>query len=393
MLQYTDGRDLLLINRDDAAGFRLDTMATHCLHRTPMVQGSQALTTYTDYVNRYPSILQTTSYNFTGTQTTSEVCVGVVKASGVYPKNPAQHAADIDFLRTQPELQPVFINSLTNLPKSIESIRVDGASDEGPSHEEVHFFWTVHHIKTPSVTTLVSARNSGASYLNRVELQNGCQASAHANLFVPSIILTLGGSCLDISTGKVDPEKFKHNMKLATQVYMNRVNGCPCGEASIRLYEGADSSTYQELRGKVIQFLKGTKQQRKNLKQQHPETYSYIEGVWTIRNAHMVGDLPLQYLFHLVCCFKPSCSHPLCKAGSRDLPKWFSSGPYVSYLPLPVPDPARPWGSKDCLTCFGFCSGHFMKPEVAMLSPLEPMKQPPSTIIRVIQRDERSSNG
>ena len=84
----------------------------------------------------------------------SEVCVGVVKASGVYPKNPAQHAADIDFLRTQPELQPVFINSLTNLPKSIESIRVDGASDEGPSHEEVQFFWTVHHIKTPSVTTL-----------------------------------------------------------------------------------------------------------------------------------------------------------------------------------------------------------------------------------------------
>ena len=37
MLQYTDGRDLLLISRDDVAGFRLDTMATHRLHRTPMV--------------------------------------------------------------------------------------------------------------------------------------------------------------------------------------------------------------------------------------------------------------------------------------------------------------------------------------------------------------------
>ena len=53
MLQYTDGRDLLLISRDDVAGFRLDTMATHRLHQTPMVRGSQALTTYmyTDYVN------------------------------------------------------------------------------------------------------------------------------------------------------------------------------------------------------------------------------------------------------------------------------------------------------------------------------------------------------
>ena len=47
MLQYTDGRDLLLINCDDAAGFRLDTMATHRLHQTPMLQGRQALTTYT----------------------------------------------------------------------------------------------------------------------------------------------------------------------------------------------------------------------------------------------------------------------------------------------------------------------------------------------------------
>ena len=45
MLQFTDGRHTLLINRDDAAGFRLDTMATHRLHRTTMVQGCQALTT------------------------------------------------------------------------------------------------------------------------------------------------------------------------------------------------------------------------------------------------------------------------------------------------------------------------------------------------------------
>ena len=132
------------------------------------------------------------------------MCVGVVKASGVYPKNPAQHAADIEFLQKQPELQVVFTDQQTNFPKSIVSIRVDGGSDKGRSHEEVQFFWTVHHINTPSVSTLVSAHNSGASYVNRVELQNGCQALAHANLFVPS---TLGGYCLDSNTGKVHPEK------------------------------------------------------------------------------------------------------------------------------------------------------------------------------------------
>ena len=121
----------------------------------------------------------------------------------------------------------------------MKCIGVDGASDEGPNHEKVQFFWTLRHINTPTVTTLISARNSGASYLNRVELQNGCQALVHVNLFIPS---TLGGSCLDSKMGKVDPDKFKRNMQLATEVYINRVNGCPCGEGTIRLFEGADST-------------------------------------------------------------------------------------------------------------------------------------------------------
>jgi hypothetical protein len=38
-LQYTDGQNIININRDDAAGFRLDTMCTHRLHKTPMVRG------------------------------------------------------------------------------------------------------------------------------------------------------------------------------------------------------------------------------------------------------------------------------------------------------------------------------------------------------------------
>ena len=44
------------------------------------------MTTRTDYVNRYNSVLQTTSYNFTATGTTSEVCVGVVKAVPIHKK-------------------------------------------------------------------------------------------------------------------------------------------------------------------------------------------------------------------------------------------------------------------------------------------------------------------
>lgn len=134
-LQYTDGNDITNINRDDASGFRLDTLTTRAKHGSPTVTGQDILTTYTDYVNRHPSTLQTTSYNFTATATTKEICVGVVKAAKIYPKNPAQHSADLDMLSQLPELQPAFMNTLTNLPKHIECVRVDGATDEGPSHE------------------------------------------------------------------------------------------------------------------------------------------------------------------------------------------------------------------------------------------------------------------
>ena len=53
---------------------------------TPTVQGKNTLTTRTDYVNRHNSVLQTTSYNFTATRTTSEICVGVVKAVPIHKK-------------------------------------------------------------------------------------------------------------------------------------------------------------------------------------------------------------------------------------------------------------------------------------------------------------------
>jgi len=56
------------------------------------------------------------------TATTSEVCVGVVKAATVHEKCPAQHVADLEMLESMDKLHPVFFKLLTNLPKSIECI-------------------------------------------------------------------------------------------------------------------------------------------------------------------------------------------------------------------------------------------------------------------------------
>lgn len=103
------------------ARFRLDTLATHSKH--------PVLTTNTDYVNSYNSTLQTTSYNFTETANTGEMCAGVVKAVQIHHKNPAQHAKDLEDIEKIPEFRHVFTNPDTMLSKTIECIRVDGGND------------------------------------------------------------------------------------------------------------------------------------------------------------------------------------------------------------------------------------------------------------------------
>lgn len=242
-IQLKDGQDVCNINRDDAAGFRLNTLITCKQYATPTVTGSDVLTTRTDYVNKYPSTLQVTSYNFTATETVGEICVGVVKApSSIHPKNPCQHAADLQMLEQQESLLSVFQNPGTGAPKSIDAIRVDGASDEGPSHEEVQYYWSERHLLKNKVATIVTTRSSGSSYMNHVELQNGCLSRGHSNTFILS---TLAGSCIDPNSGTTDEERLKDNTSLAINAYISRMDGCPCGNPKIHLYCGADSGEEQ----------------------------------------------------------------------------------------------------------------------------------------------------
>lgn len=68
-------------------------------------------------------------------------------------------------------MQSLLINPFT---KEVECIYVDGATEKGPAHLEIQFWWTLRHVQRPTKVTLVTSRNSGTSYLNCVELQNGC---------------------------------------------------------------------------------------------------------------------------------------------------------------------------------------------------------------------------
>lgn len=380
VIQHTDGTDITNINRDDASGFRLDTLFTNSQHANPTVGGKEILTTRTDYVNRYPSLLQTSSYNFSATKSTSELCAGIVKAAKVYPKNPTQHYADLEMLCDIPELQSAFTTT-AGLPKRIECVRVDGATDEGPAHEEVKFWWAVRHLEHEKLVTMVSSRSSGSSYLNRVELQNGCLSLGHSNLFIPS---TMAGSAFNPSTGAVDMERVKKNLDLATDVYIDRVNNCPCGETVIHLYKGADSTTLQEKREDLLMFLKGSQKMKNQLKREKPIFYAYCKKVWEMKERHEVNpQLPSQYLFFLLCCFQESCPHPLCQRGKEGLlMNWYSNGPPLTFVPLPVPDPDRPWGNVHCEKCTGFCSGHYLPPEKTFDLPQTSMSLPPSTILK-----------
>jgi len=68
-------------------------------------------------------------------------------------------------------------------------VLIDGVTDEGPTHEEVQFWFAVRHLEEGKLASLPSSCSSGSSFLNHVELQNGCLSLGHANLFIPSIPL------------------------------------------------------------------------------------------------------------------------------------------------------------------------------------------------------------
>ena len=91
------------LNRDSVDirfDIRLDTNFTHKQHKVLSEVGNPELRTYTDFLNNYRSKLQSMSYMFLGSQTTPEVCAGVVKAALIHEKNPAQPAADQAILET-----------------------------------------------------------------------------------------------------------------------------------------------------------------------------------------------------------------------------------------------------------------------------------------------------
>ena len=89
------------------------------------------------------------------------------------------------------------------------------------------------------MVTLVTARSSGSSFCNRVELQNGCMVVMVVN-------------CM--ASGELNHELLVKNLELAIDVYLDHVNHCECGDGVINLYKGADSQQQQGYRENINFF-------------------------------------------------------------------------------------------------------------------------------------------
>ena len=123
-------------------------------------------------------------------------------------------------------------------------------------------------------------------------------------------------------------------------------------------------------------------------KKEQSTLYTYLDEVWTVRNSHIVNELPPQYLFVLLPCYKNDCSHQLCRKGKPENDRlWYENGPPLANIPFPIPDHKRPWGSHDCTECKSVCSGHFLSPEdkfghVAKHGTGDCQFSPPSEVIK-----------
>ena len=133
---------------------------------------------------------------------------------------------------------------------------------------------------------------------------------------------------LNPETGNVNADLLSANLNQAADIYIQRVDKCPCGDTAINLYRGSDSSKFQDMRTELQVFLKGSKKKKEELRIKKTEVFAHFTEVWQVRENHYHKDLPAAYIFLRTCCYKQGCPHLRCKEGcpSEEL-RWFPNGP------------------------------------------------------------------
>ena len=65
----------------------------------------------------------------------------------------------------------------------------------------------------------------------------------------------------------------------------------------------------------IVAVSKRDTQREMKLQSENPREYSHFEEVCSVREYHIVKEVPSQYAFTLLPCYQPGCPHPVCKKG------------------------------------------------------------------------------
>lgn len=84
-------------------------------------------------------------------------------------------------------------------------------------------------------------------------------------------------------------------MDIATDVYIDRVDGAPCCKTTLQLFKGHREEALHQRRTSLLLFLRGNAKEKTELQSAEPEMYKYFEDVWKVQERHMSKNLPENY--------------------------------------------------------------------------------------------------
>lgn len=177
----------------------------------------------------------------------------------------------------------------------------------------------------------------------------------------------------------IDTDKIKQNLDLATLLYIDRVNNSPCGETIIQLFKGADST---DLRNQC-KTPSGLSEGQYVWPASFQASWALCLFWWSDRDLEEISGMWSSCAVPVSTgvLLQSNCLHPVCCSGGGISLQWFTNGPPATSIPLPVPDPAYPWGASNCENCKGFCAGHYLMPNKT-INTAHPSSEPPSSLLK-----------
>lgn len=183
--------------------------------------------------------------------------------------------------------------------------------------------WTVWHLKTETIATIITCPISCANFRNRIELQNKFLSLAHASLYIP---LTLNGSCLK-GADKLNQKNLQENISSTTSFYISRVNGTPFWQNKLKFFLRLAVPSIKKKTILLRLFWKRIIRKKSFRRGTYWDVSVDREYLTTQQEKQVYKKAPTKYVFSLLGCCQSNCTHPFCKRGwSVVRTSWYRGG-------------------------------------------------------------------